>query len=259
MDHFTLSRPVPSGAAGISPDWSYFYGATQHGVLAVHHGDDFVNTIGTPVLAVADGQVIVAGDDSQPRCGANGKVICGYSTNFYGNLIVLRLDATYQGQPVFILYGHLDTVEVQVGRHVQRGDRIATVGESGIAKGPHVHLEVRLGVNDYAHTRNPGLWLKPLGGRGVLAGRVALNGSAVRGVAVTLYSGDDDSFIQDTDTYDLDDDNTPMVVSDGTFHENFSMMDVPAGTFVVGVNINGVRYSKQIQVSAGAMTFVTLP
>ncbi|MEI2689297.1 MAG: hypothetical protein V9H69_06110 [Anaerolineae bacterium] len=36
------------------------------------------------------------------------------------------------------------------------------MGSAGIALGPHVHIEVRVGVNDYDHTRNPEFWLEPL-------------------------------------------------------------------------------------------------
>ena len=43
---------------------------------------------------------------------------------------------------------------------------------TGIAIGPHLHVEVRLGASTYANNVNPYLWMKPAVGRGVVAVRL---------------------------------------------------------------------------------------
>ena len=42
-------------------------------------------------------------------------------------------------------YAHLDTILVQRGAKVRRGQKIATVGASGKVSAPQVHFEVRRG------------------------------------------------------------------------------------------------------------------
>lgn len=256
--HFILNRPVPPGASGQVPSWVYLYGSTENGALEVHHGEEFVNPIGTPLLAVADGTVVVAGDDSKPRCGADGTKVCGAYVNFYGNLVVLRLDQTFNNQPVFTMCGHMNTVGVEVGQHVRTGDQIGTVGDTGIAIGPHCHFEVRLGVNDYGHTRNPILWMKPLPGAGSITGVVQdRNGNPLRGVDVFLYTDDaSQDYIRDTETYSRD--NYPPVNPDDQLHENWAMGDLRAGNYVLRAKIDGVNHVKHIQVEEGRLLFVVI-
>ncbi len=256
LEHFILGRPVPEDAAGTVPSWVYLYGTTMNGNLEVHHGEEFVNPMGTPLLAVADGVVVVAGDDKRRLCGAAGNQVCGARINFYGNLVVIRLDQLYEGQALFTLCGHMETIGVEVGQHVQTGDRIGTVGESGIALGPHCHFEVRLGTNDYAHTRNPILWMKPLPGDGVLAGLVQDdNGNPLRGLNVYLYEDNaTHDYIRDTETYQRDE--NPPVNPDEALHENWAMGDLLAGKYVVRVKVGGSNYVKHITVEEGKLSFV---
>jgi murein DD-endopeptidase MepM/ murein hydrolase activator NlpD len=46
------------------------------------------------------------------------------------------------GRRVKTRYGHLSAASVRVGQSVDRGDKIAEVGESGVVTGPHLHYEV---------------------------------------------------------------------------------------------------------------------
>ncbi len=59
-----------------------------------------------------------------------------------------------------------------VGQHVETGDVLGLVGETGATTGPHLHFEVRLGENTFYKTYNPELWIAPPQGWGVLVGRL---------------------------------------------------------------------------------------
>jgi murein DD-endopeptidase MepM/ murein hydrolase activator NlpD len=226
----------------------------------VHHGEEFVNPAGTPLLAVADGTIVTAGPDAEPACGENsGDSLCGPVPNYYGMLVVLKLDQTYAGKPVFALYGHMSKVGVEVGQHVREGEVLGAVGATGVATGPHVHFEVRVEVNDYAHTRNPALWIKPLAGRGSLAGAVLdRNGNFLRTVNVFLYRDDEtQEYVQDTETYGRDSDpKLSPVNSDDLLHENWAMGDLKAGKYLVRAQIGGLNYLRHVTVEDGKLAFV---
>jgi murein DD-endopeptidase MepM/ murein hydrolase activator NlpD len=90
---------------------------------ALHIGIDYVAPVGTPVVAVADGQVLFAG----PFSG-------------YGNLIIIQHSGGYTTH-----YGHLSgyAPDLVVGGHVQRGQALGKVGSTGLSSGPHLHFEIR--------------------------------------------------------------------------------------------------------------------
>ena len=48
------------------------------------------------------------------------------------------------GYGIVTRYGHLSKSYVNVGKRVKRGERIAAIGATGRATGPHLHYEVRL-------------------------------------------------------------------------------------------------------------------
>lgn len=89
-----------------------------------HEGIDLPAPVGTPVFAAADGQVVYAGH------GVRG----------YGNLVVLK-----HAGDLLTVYAHNSALLVSQGQPVRAGDRIALVGQSGHATGPHLHFEVRSG------------------------------------------------------------------------------------------------------------------
>ena len=91
-----------------------------------YNGIDLGAPVGSPILASASGDVIVARDS-----GWNGG---------YGQYVVIRHDNGTQ-----TLYGHASQVIVGVGEHVVRGQVIAYVGRTGRATGPHLHFEIRGG------------------------------------------------------------------------------------------------------------------
>lgn len=257
LEHFLVSRPVAANVTMPWPDPIYLYGTTEKGDYEVHHGEEFENQIGTTLYAVADGTVVTAGSDVQPICGDDGKGVCGEDLlpkGFYGNLVVIRLARPFSGQPVFALYGHMNKINVALGAQVKQGDPIGEIGMSGVAIGPHVHFEVRLGTNDYAHTRNPILWMTPLPGRGSIAGRYTdTKGNLIRGSLVDIYRGDN-TFLLETETYGKD--RWPAVNPDNDLGENFAMGDLPAGDYII--RIPGQGYAARVTVQEGKLAFVEL-
>lgn len=243
-EHLFWQRPVP--AAG--PTWTdkaYPYGSTRGGSLRPHHGVEFVVPPGTPVLAVAPATVRVAGDDSQTAYGPQ--------TNFYGNLVVLEMADT-SGVPIFALYGHLSEVTVEVGQVVAAGDVLGLSGSSGVADGPHLHLEARVGENSYSATRNPLLWLKPLPGTGVVAGRVVGPGGALLHEApVALQRVDGLAPYTATASYAADGPNP-----DGRLAENFVMDDVEPGFYELVVTDGRQRHTVELWVFPGRVNWVEI-
>jgi murein DD-endopeptidase MepM/ murein hydrolase activator NlpD len=96
-----------------------------------HLGIDYAAPAGTPVWAIADGTVSVA--------GWNGG---------YGKQVVLKHVKGYQS-----MYGHLHRLApgIQKGRNVRQKQIIGYVGSTGLATGPH--LDFRLSKN--GAYRNP--------------------------------------------------------------------------------------------------------
>lgn len=95
------------------------YGNTTN-FSSYHAGVDYAAALGTPVLAPADGVVILA----QPL-------------TVRGNAVMLD-----HGWGVLTGYWHLSEIKVAVGQSVKRGDVIGLVGHTGLSTGPHLHWEM---------------------------------------------------------------------------------------------------------------------
>ncbi|MCS0637603.1 M23 family metallopeptidase [Streptomyces sp. LP05-1] len=105
-----------------------------------HTGIDFHAASGTEVVAVGRGTVVEAGWG-----GA------------YGNNVVIRMhDGTYTQ------YGHLSSINVQVGQDVLPGQQIGLSGSTGNSSGPHLHFEARTGA-DYGSDIDPIAYLRSHG------------------------------------------------------------------------------------------------
>ncbi|MDR3570710.1 MAG: LysM peptidoglycan-binding domain-containing protein [Candidatus Pacebacteria bacterium] len=96
-----------------------------HGYNAV----DLAASIGSPIMASADGTVIVARSG-----GWNGG---------YGSYVVIQHPNGAQ-----TLYGHMSKVAAYDGEPVVQGQVIGYVGETGDATGPHLHFEIRDGIRN---------------------------------------------------------------------------------------------------------------
>ena len=87
-----------------------------------HLGVDVTAHAGSPIRAANDG-IVAYSDD-----GLAG----------YGNAVmIIHPDGTTT------LYAHCAETYVFAGQHVERGQTIAAVGDTGIARGPHLHFEYR--------------------------------------------------------------------------------------------------------------------
>lgn len=119
-----LSRPaddwtVPSGlpiAGFISQDFEVE--DDKH----YHPGVDIACAEGTPVLATAGGEVILAAFDST-----------------YGYMVVVQHSDEYT-----TIYGHNKELLVETGQMVLPGSRLALSGNTGVSTAPHLHYEVRM-------------------------------------------------------------------------------------------------------------------
>jgi murein DD-endopeptidase MepM/ murein hydrolase activator NlpD len=241
-DHYHFSRPI--GEGGITyVDRNYPYGSTAGG-LQIHLGVDLENPSGTPILAAADGVVFYAGSDGAAQFGPK--------TDYYGNLVVIQHAFTApDSQPVFSLYGHMQRVDVHTGQAVKKGDQLGIVGATGVAFGPHLHFEVRVGdANNFHSTRNPELWIFPYRGYGTLTGRVTdANGTLLYNAPLQVKSTDITRYAF---TYADD-----SVNSDPVFGENFVLGDLPANYYEVTVTDNGrLRFQKLIYVYANRSTWI---
>lgn len=257
-DHYWMRRPVDASANSESLFYYPFGSDGPRNEWRVHHGVDMPNPVGERVRAVASGTVIWAENGAQASvAGAQQGVYPAY-----GNVVIIEHDIGYRGQKLWTLYAHLSAILTEEGAHVEQGETIGLIGGTGDVSGPHVHLEVRLGENNYYSVLNPLLWIVPYVGHGVVAGRVTYpDGSLAEDVIVTLAQRG--RTIQTTTTY-IAPKRSPTqrtgweVNPDPVWQENFAFGDVPAGDYTISVTLNGRRYAQDINVRAGTTNFVEL-
>ena len=80
------------------------------------------NQPGIPVMATAKGVVTFAS-----------------TSGGYGNMLVID-----HGYGIRTRYGHLSQFKVHVGDHVERGEIVGNIGNTGRSTGPHLHYEVEV-------------------------------------------------------------------------------------------------------------------
>ncbi len=245
-EHFWMAKPIPGGGRYlINP--TFPYGNDQNGRLLLHNGVDAAQGLGTALLAVADGTVIVAQSDEEE--------LYGWRCNWYGQLVVIELDQQWLGQSVYALYGHVLEINVEVGDEVKQGDQVAEVGFGGAASVAHLHFEVRVGTNEFDSTRNPMLWISPGETRGVIAGRLLdPDGRPWQGVGVSLLGGTQEPETRNTWSYLGDPDD--LINPDEGWAENFVFWDVIPGEYDIYTKLQGVEYRATVIVEAGQVSTV---
>lgn len=127
------SSSVKSTASLIDTKGYYIFpapGAVRTQGLHPYNAVDLGAPIGTPLLAAADGRVIVAR-------------ITGWNGGYAKYIVISHSNGTQT------LYAHLSAVGVNVGDIVTQGQVIGATGNSGNSTGPHLHFEVRGGVNPF--------------------------------------------------------------------------------------------------------------
>ncbi len=249
--HYSLQRPIMREEG--QRDWldpTYPYGGTQFGTREVHLGVEFFNPRFTPILAGGSGQVIYAGDDSE--------TVWGPEADYYGNLVVVQHDdlTTPDGETLYSIYGHMERIAVETGDLVSTGDKLGVVGDTGIAIGPHLHFEVRVGEDprNFMATRNPALWIEMFARHGTLAGYATdSQGQPLYGTTLLVY--DSGNAPRETYTYGSDRAN-----SDPHWGENFVLPDLRAGRYSVVVrdSLNNTLYRENIIIEAGQTTWLDI-
>ncbi len=246
-----LERPI-SARDNQRIDQTYRYGSTMGGNFQQHQGVEFNNPDGTPVLAAGAGTVVLAG----PAEAGALTVTIRHDTTVTKDGTRYRLYSTYY---------HNSSLGVRGGDRVRAGQQIARVGNTGRATNDHLHLELSASPTDSLgvivdssqrfppYTTNAELWIRPLPGTGIVAGRVFdTSGAPVRqariyGVVKREPSETPFSFAE---TYGDKGHPHPL------YGEHFALGDVPAGSYVVGTEIDGTRVLRRVIVAPGKLTWV---
>ena len=119
-----LLNSIPNGRPLNYKRISSKFGYRIHPVTkkkAFHAGLDLPAKHGTPIYAPASGVVVFSG-----KKGA------------YGNFLLIAHSYGFK-----TAYGHLSRSAVKSGDYVTKGQRIASVGNTGRSTGPHLHYEIR--------------------------------------------------------------------------------------------------------------------
>ena len=106
---------------------SYYGSRTMNGTTKLHTGIDIPCSLNTDIEAVDNGTVIFAG-----------------WSNGYGYYI--QID---HGAEIISAYAHLNSLSVNVGDNVIKGQTIGKSGSTGNSTGPHLHLEFIVNGNFY--------------------------------------------------------------------------------------------------------------
>lgn len=131
-----IMMPLQTGTYRITSQYGYRWGG-------MHEGLDMAASAGTPIHAVAAGEVTYVG------YGLGGRS---------GQIIVLKHEVNGESFWTWYIHMYPEGVFVNVGQRVAAGEVIGEVGSYGNSTGPHLHLEVH--VDSEFTTVDPAPWLE---------------------------------------------------------------------------------------------------
>jgi murein DD-endopeptidase MepM/ murein hydrolase activator NlpD len=246
-----FGRPIgPHGNQHI--DQTYRWGSTMGGNFQPHQGIEFNNPDGTAVLAIGPGRVVWSGPAERGAL----------------TVAVRHAPMTLPGggsRHPYSVYYHNSSLDVAVGDSVEAGQQVARVGNTGRATNDHLHLEVHLSpVDDVGaivdpavrfppHATNPELWIEPLPGTGLIAGRVF--DAAGDPVPQARIYGIRKPEPRET-PYAFAETYGPSNRSSERWGEHFAISDVPWGEQTLRVKIDGVWVERAVTVYPRTMTWV---
>jgi len=243
-DHFYFARPI----AADNVNWplaEYRYGGVFFASI-VHTGVDIDANKGTEILAAGPGTVISA--DWGLYTEAPGNI-----GDPYGQAVVLRHDFGYKGQSLYTVYAHMSEIIAVVGQHVETGDVLGLVGDTGATTGPHLHFEVRLGENTFYRTYNPELWMAPPQGWGVLVGRLTdEHGDLLHQYPVEVRPMPSEVPLRKVLTYAMG-----AVNADEYYRENLVLSDLPAGLYKIVFEYKEKKLQFWVDIYPGQVSYFT--
>ncbi len=121
---FLLRKPIAAG------EMTSGFGMRYHPILRfarLHSGVDWAAPIGTPIVAAGNGIIIKAAYDSG-----------------YGRRVEIQHNNGY-----VTTYNHMSAFGrgIAAGMHINQGQVVGYLGQSGLATGPHLHYEVIINGN----------------------------------------------------------------------------------------------------------------
>src|SRR6266849_8271144 len=151
------------------------------------------------------------------------------------------------------------------GTPVKAVDVIALVGNTGRATNDHLHLEIHASPVDSVqlivdpnerypkYTVNPELWIRPLPGTGIVAGRV-WDAQGRPAPQVRVY-GLVKAEPQET-PYSYAETHGEHNHPDPDYREHFAVSDVEPGEYTIAVAVDGRRMTRRVRVEADRVTWV---
>ncbi len=124
------TTPTSSSDSWTTPAQGRFtspYGWRELGGKEFHYGVDVANSIGTPIVAAADGVVSYAAPLST-----------------YGNAVIIT--HSINGEIFTTVYAHMNSIGVNSGQTVSKGQEIGKMGMTGRVTGSHLHFELHIGT-----------------------------------------------------------------------------------------------------------------
>jgi RHS repeat-associated protein len=127
-----------------------------------HIGLDYAVDAGDNVYSTTFGTIVVADYCNLDNCVVHENSQKDWRENGgYGNVVIIEYNAESipqryrsklgisEGESIYMLYGHLSKIYVNLGDKVTAHETIGLAGDTGNSTGPHLHVEVRIGPSGF--------------------------------------------------------------------------------------------------------------